>query len=124
MQGSKIVDRTEETAMQLYNLEQVEVIRDPLTSTKCLVAWGPDTIVVAFRGTANRQNAALDIKVACITPLIGLSRPGCFMATRVMCKELKPHLCLVHRKKTEARFALRAPWAVTASCGKIRGLRL
>ncbi|KAL3158681.1 hypothetical protein ABBQ32_011423 [Trebouxia sp. C0010 RCD-2024] len=61
-EGRKVMDRTEETAMKLYNLEQVEVIRDPLTSTKCLVAWGPDTILVAFRGTANRQNAALDVK--------------------------------------------------------------
>lgn len=50
--------------MKLYNLEHLELIRDPLTSTKCLVAWGQDTIVVAFRGTANRQNAAHDMKVS------------------------------------------------------------
>lgn len=104
------MDRTEETAMKLYNLEQVEVIRDPLTSTKCLVAWGPDTILVAFRGTANRQNAALDVKVTCTTLLFGLSGVGCYSASRVVCTELKRHLRLMHGK-TEARFTLRVQQA-------------
>lgn len=49
--------------MQLYNLECLELLRDPETSTKCLVAWGQDTCLVAFRGTANRQNAVHDVKV-------------------------------------------------------------
>lgn len=51
-----------ETAMQLYNLQHLELVRDPLTNTKCLVAWGQDTVLVAFRGTANRQNAIHDLK--------------------------------------------------------------
>ena len=50
--------------MGLYNLEHLELLRDPDTSTKCLVAWGQDTCVVAFRGTANRQNAVHDVKVS------------------------------------------------------------
>ncbi len=49
--------------MQLYNLEHVELVRDPLTNTKCLVAWGQDTVLVAFRGTANKENAIHDLKV-------------------------------------------------------------
>ena len=53
-----------ETAMQLYNLEHLELVRDPLTNTKCLVAWGQDTVLVAFRGTANKQNAIHDLKVS------------------------------------------------------------
>ena len=65
VQGRALLASSEETAMKLYNLEHLELIRDPLTSTKCLVAWGQDTIVVAFRGTANRQNAAHDMKVHC-----------------------------------------------------------
>ena len=65
LQGKKPLASSEETAMRLYNLERLELITDPLTSTKCLVAWGQDTIVVAFRGTANRQNAAYDLKVRC-----------------------------------------------------------
>ncbi|KAL0044911.1 hypothetical protein WJX82_001842 [Trebouxia sp. C0006] len=51
-----------EAAMQLYNLEHVELVRDPLTNTKCLVAWGQDTVLVAFRGTANKENAIHDLK--------------------------------------------------------------
>ncbi|KAL0040544.1 hypothetical protein WJX77_010258 [Trebouxia sp. C0004] len=51
-----------EMAMQLYNLEHLELVRDPLTNTKCLVAWGQDTVLVAFRGTANKQNAIHDLK--------------------------------------------------------------
>ena len=53
----------EQVAMSLYNLEHLELLRDPLTSTKCLVAWGADTCVIAFRGTANKQNATHDVKV-------------------------------------------------------------
>ena len=50
--------------MQLYNLEHLELVSDPLTNTKCLVAWGQDTVLVAFRGTANKQNAIHDLKVS------------------------------------------------------------
>ena len=53
-----------ETAMQLYNLEHLELVSDPLTNTKCLVAWGQDMVLVAFRGTANKQNAIHDLKVS------------------------------------------------------------
>lgn len=56
----------EQVAMSLYNLEHLELLRDPLTSTKCLVAWGADTCVIAFRGTANKQNATHDVKVMSI----------------------------------------------------------
>jgi len=50
--------------MQLYNLEKLHMLRDPVTNTKCLVAWGGDTLLVSFRGTANRQNATHDVKVS------------------------------------------------------------
>lgn len=49
--------------MGLYKLEHLELVQDPITSTKCLVAWGPTTCIVVFRGTANKQNAKLDAKV-------------------------------------------------------------
>ena len=49
--------------MQLYDLEQIHVLRDPVTNTKALVAWRKDVIVIAFRGTANKQNALHDIQV-------------------------------------------------------------
>lgn len=50
--------------MQLYNLEKLHMLRDPVTNTKCLVAWGSDTLLISFRGTANRQNATHDVKVS------------------------------------------------------------
>ena len=53
--------------MGLYNLEHLELLTDPVTSTKCLVGWGQDTCVVAFRGTANKQNAKYDVKVILIS---------------------------------------------------------
>lgn len=56
------LDVPKETAMQLYNLEHLELVSDPLTNTKCLVAWGQDMVLVAFRGTANKQNAIHDLK--------------------------------------------------------------
>ncbi|DBA92428.1 hypothetical protein WJX77_009083 [Trebouxia sp. C0004] len=59
---------SETTAMQLYNLEKLHMLRDPVTNTKCLVAWGSDTLLVSFRGTANRQNVTHDIK-AWLVPL-------------------------------------------------------
>lgn len=54
---------SEQVAMGLYDLEHMELLRDPMTGTKCLVAWGPTTCVVAFRGTANKQNARHNAKV-------------------------------------------------------------
>ena len=54
---------SEDTAMQLYDLQHIKLLRDPVTNTKALVAWCKDTIVVAFRGTANKQNALHDIQV-------------------------------------------------------------
>lgn len=55
---------SKDMAMALYNLEHLQLLRDPHTNTKCLVAWGQDTCVIAFRGTANRQNAVHDVKVS------------------------------------------------------------
>ena len=52
------------TALDLYSLNELHMLRDPVTQTKCVVAWGTDTLVVAFRGTANCQNATHDMKVS------------------------------------------------------------
>ena len=60
----RVKQSTEEVAMSLYDLEHLEMLRDPLTNTKSVVAWGKDTCVVAFRGTANKQNAVHDFKVS------------------------------------------------------------
>jgi len=63
-QGRTEQKLSETTAMQLYNLEKLHMLRDPATNTKCLVAWGSDTLLISFRGTANRQNATHDVKVS------------------------------------------------------------
>ena len=72
--------------MQLYDLEQLQVLRDPVTNTKALVAWCKDVIVIAFRGTANKQNALRDIQVQI---------PGeCVChAVRTCCEQLLFQLC-------------------------------
>ena len=49
--------------MQLYGLKQLRLVREPKLDTKCLMAWNEDTLVLAFRGTASRQNAISDMKV-------------------------------------------------------------
>ena len=63
MQTLKTTTASEDKAMELYNLERIELMRDPVTNTKCLVAWNQHTIVISFRGTANKQNAIHDIQV-------------------------------------------------------------
>ena len=50
--------------MSLYGLQHLQLLRDTLTGTKCLVAWGPNHLVITFRGTANMKNAAHDTKVS------------------------------------------------------------
>ena len=61
--------------MQLYGLQHLRLVREPKLDTKCLVAWNEDTLVLAFRGTASRQNAISDIKVGSSCQGAGL---GCF----------------------------------------------
>ena len=48
---------------ELYGLEKHELLWEPKHDTKCLLAFGPDAIVVAFRGTASLKNASADIQV-------------------------------------------------------------
>lgn len=49
--------------MQLFNLQQMRLVSEPVTGTKCLVAWGDNSLVISFRGTANLQNAIGDLQV-------------------------------------------------------------
>lgn len=53
---------SEAKAMQLFNLQQMRLVREPVTGTKCLVAWGDNSLVISFRGTANLQNAKGDLQ--------------------------------------------------------------
>ena len=48
---------------ELYGLVKHELLWEPKHDTKCLLAFGPEAIVVAFRGTASLKNASADIQV-------------------------------------------------------------
>ena len=45
-------------------LEKCEVIWEHSMDTKCLLAWSPKAIALAFRGTASMANVLSDIKVS------------------------------------------------------------
>ncbi|KAK9866093.1 hypothetical protein WJX84_001319 [Apatococcus fuscideae] len=51
------------TAMDLFGLEHVKIIREPADDTKVLVGWNDDTVVLAFRGTNSFVNAKTDAQV-------------------------------------------------------------
>ena len=49
--------------MSLYSLSSFKLFWDPSKQTKALLAWGQDTAVLAFRGTASLTNAWSDLQV-------------------------------------------------------------
>ncbi len=51
------------TTLRLYGLRHYEWLREPVHDSNCLLAWGPDTLVVAFRGTDSLANVKADLKV-------------------------------------------------------------
>ena len=55
-----------ETALGLFKLDHFELVRCKEANVKCIVAWSSETLLVAFRGTANVTNAFADIRVGCI----------------------------------------------------------
>ena len=56
--------------MALYGLTAAQVFREPHEDSKALVAWGPNMIVVAFRGTASLANVFNDIQVRAEAPAL------------------------------------------------------
>lgn len=52
-----------EEAKELYGLSGHELVWEAKHDTKCLLAFGHNTIVVTFRGTASLKNASADIQV-------------------------------------------------------------
>ncbi len=42
----------------------LQVFREPSVDTKVIVASGPDTILIAFRGTASWANVVSDLQVS------------------------------------------------------------
>ena len=70
MQGRSKLQLSQKTAMQLYDLKHLRLVRESRLDTKCLLAWNSDTLVLAFRGTASKVNAMADMKVS--SPLAGM----------------------------------------------------
>lgn len=48
--------------MALYGCTEFDKIEGPIHDAKCIVMWGPDTLVVSFRGTASCKNVWADLK--------------------------------------------------------------
>jgi hypothetical protein len=51
-----------EKALSLYDLQHSDFEREETTDTHAVLGWGPDALVVAFRGTASMANVATDLK--------------------------------------------------------------
>ena len=49
--------------MSLYRLTDSESFWEVEKDTRCLIGWGHNTVVVAFRGTASMRNALADMQV-------------------------------------------------------------
>ena len=54
---------TLEDGSKLYNMHTHELYWERRHDTKCLMAWGDDAVVLAFRGTASFANARADLQV-------------------------------------------------------------
>ena len=52
-----------DTALSLYKMSQSQSFWETKQDTRCLVGWGNNTVVVAFRGTASMKNALADVQV-------------------------------------------------------------
>ena len=55
---------TLDTALALYNMSNSKPFYEHAQGTCCLVGWGNNTVVVAFRGTASGKNVVADLQVA------------------------------------------------------------
>ena len=54
---------TLESALSLYNMTESQSFWEIEQDTRCLMGWGSNTVVVAFRGTASMRNALADLQV-------------------------------------------------------------
>ena len=51
-----------EVAMALYGLERIEVLWERRYDTMALLGWGPNKIVIVFRGTSTLRNVLADLQ--------------------------------------------------------------
>ncbi len=63
-QGHMTMDPRIEAALRLFELDSIEVMREPkVHDTKMLLGCGRKAIVLAFRGTASAAGCSADIQV-------------------------------------------------------------
>lgn len=55
------------TALQLFGLSSLEIMREATHDTKLLLGSGPGVIVLSFRGTSSAAAAWADLQV-CLPP--------------------------------------------------------
>jgi hypothetical protein len=53
--------------LQLYRQQGAWVFSEPRHDTRALLAWGPDTVVLSFRGSASVENLRTDAALALAT---------------------------------------------------------
>lgn len=51
-------------ALAQYDLTEWEVVVEPKTDSKALLAWNANTLVVAFKGTSSMENIKTDLNVS------------------------------------------------------------
>jgi hypothetical protein len=61
-----------QTAMSLYGCTHYEWLQEPQHDMNCLLAWGPDALLITFRGTQSLANIKADAKVGCLWQMNGL----------------------------------------------------
>lgn len=58
-----------EHGLAMFDLTDWELIYEPKTDTKALLAWGNNNLVISFKGTSSMENAITDINfLKCIHP--------------------------------------------------------
>lgn len=54
--------------MALYDLEHIEVLWERRHDTMALLGWGPNKIVIVFRGTSTLRNVLADMQARAVSP--------------------------------------------------------
>ena len=74
MRDQDLGDYTLKTALDLYSLNQYNVLWEPERDDKCILAWSKDNLILcAFKGTSSLQNVFTDLQVLSPSPCHDIS---------------------------------------------------
>ena len=76
-----------DTALSLYKLTRSQSFWETKQDTRCLVGWGNNTVVVAFRGTASMKNALADLQVCPLLYFTGFGHHRCRCSQSFVCMQ-------------------------------------